>query len=138
MLASYLKPEPVRLRKQRSASVLHTTLTGFELISEEMIVTTQQQDFRTGNRTSEQPFVDCRQPTDIRSGRDQERHGLEAAARTQLELSSGRRLSDAEWATARTNLVDFARFVRAWGQRTRGDLPETHEIPINETLPKAA
>jgi hypothetical protein len=138
MLASYLKPEPVRLRKQRSASVLHTTLTGFELISEEMIVTTQQQDFRTGNRTSEQPFVDRRHSTYIRSGREQERQGLEATARTQVELSSGRRLSDAEWATARTNLVEFARLVRAWGQRTRGDLPKSPEIPTNETLPEAA
>jgi hypothetical protein len=41
---------------------------------------------------------------------------LEAAARTTIEERADRKLTDAEWATVRIRLLEFAGILRAWDQ----------------------
>jgi hypothetical protein len=42
---------------------------------------------------------------------------MESAARAALELGVGRTSTDAEWATARARLVEFARLLDVWGRK---------------------
>jgi hypothetical protein len=63
-------------------------------------------------------------PTAIRTTDD---HGggsanqLEAAARAAIERRAYRAFTDAEWATARERLLEFARILRVW-ERTAGSV----------------
>jgi hypothetical protein len=43
---------------------------------------------------------------------------MEAAARTAIELRAGRALTDAQWAAARTRLIEFAGTLRDWDRKT--------------------
>jgi len=45
---------------------------------------------------------------------------LEAAARAAFEACAGGKLTDAEWATVRAKLMDFAGILRAWDRTTGG------------------
>ena len=105
-----------------------------------MALPMREEVFRIVNRTAEEATADRRPPADLRNGpRGGDHPALEAAARAQLELRTGG-LSDAEWATARRNLVEFGRLLRKWHQQARKDRPDAaaEVIAINETLPKAA
>ena len=46
------------------------------------------------------------------------RKTLEEAARTDLNAQAGRTLTDAEWARARTPLLEFVTILRGWSRRT--------------------
>ena len=43
---------------------------------------------------------------------------MEAAARTAIELHTGRALTDAQWAAARARLLEFAGILRDWDRKT--------------------
>jgi len=42
---------------------------------------------------------------------------LERAARSEVESRAGRTLTDAEWATMRARLIDFAAVLRTWQRK---------------------
>jgi hypothetical protein len=48
---------------------------------------------------------------------DPRRQRLEDAARATLDLDADRTLTDAEWARARTRLLEWVAILRAWDQQ---------------------
>lgn len=53
---------------------------------------------------------------------------LEAAARRAHESGAGRCLSDAEWAEARSRLLDFAVILRGWDRKAKNPQPELGNV----------
>jgi hypothetical protein len=62
-------------------------------------------------------FPSAMETTDDHGGRSPNQ--LEAAARAAIERRGYRAFTDAEWATARARLLEFAGILRAW-ERTAG------------------
>jgi hypothetical protein len=52
---------------------------------------------------------------------------LERAARESLDLDAGRRFTDLEWSRARGLLLEFARILSEWGQKTNTAASELDE-----------
>ena len=84
-------------------------------------------------------IVERRSSTDTRSGLQQRQHcHLETAARAELEIRVGRRISDVEWASARSWLIEFTRILCSWHRQLRSHEANVIEISESETMPKAA
>jgi hypothetical protein len=50
--------------------------------------------------------------------REDPQRRLEIAARTNFEVRSGRKLTDAEWAAMRSKLMEFVAILRDWEETT--------------------
>jgi hypothetical protein len=102
-------------------------------------MTDRHEPFRLVHGAEERLIADGRRPANIASDRPSARRRLEVAARAELELRAGRCFSDAEWAEARSRLVEYGRILTDWHQQKRTNSPQLSvEIPADEMLPKAA
>lgn len=54
----------------------------------------------------------------VSANRDDRQQQLETTARAAFELRAERKLTDAEWATVRSRLLEFAGILRDWEQTT--------------------
>src|SRR5947208_3616718 len=103
-------------------------------------MTDRQERFRSVDGAEERPIGDGRRQANIVCDLGlARRRRLEVAARAEVELRARRRFSDAEWAEARSRLVEFMRILTTWHQQARTNPPEaTVEICTDEMWPKAA
>jgi hypothetical protein len=54
---------------------------------------------------------------------------IETKARAAFDLRANRTLTDAEWATMRARLLEFAGILRAWGRTTTASRRGNVEVP---------
>ena len=92
----------------------------------------EPEDIRT-HRAAEDSIARCPRPVDIQAGqRNRNNEHLELDARGELEDRVGRRLTDSEWAAARSALVEFMGILCAWHQQAQANPRTEEDEPITE------